>query len=194
MRIQTFMNYIDDIPKENIYYLGKGGTPGKAGILQAIGGWEVWLQVELANELITAQEVHKIEREYGYPSRAQARCDIYVERNIGSHCESTYIELKCINYKSANPKKNVIQGFIADIDKMRNLLPRGAYGIASMVTYDSPKNIANAITEAKKQIALGDVHIGAIWYECNELERHKLSAISGEEEPTVMFVSYECTK
>lgn len=89
------------------------------------GGWEIWLQVEIALTFVTLGGQGTCEREIAYPSGQQntpyiaynpgynppawavpnpsARCDFYLHRSNGTaQQDDTYIELKCVNPNAYN--------------------------------------------------------------------------------------------
>ncbi|WP_454018843.1 hypothetical protein [Azospirillum sp. Marseille-Q6669] len=107
------------------------------------GGWEVWLQLEIAHGFLNIPGNWTCEREQPYPStnggnpflsytavgpawgvsanrRAAARADFYLCRNAGI-ADDVYIELKCINQTHANPIHDAWGRFEADIIKQQTL-------------------------------------------------------------------------
>lgn len=139
MRIEQFMKSFCSTDLATAYRLASGIEPEKNIDFKKIGGWEVWMQVELAKGLIREESIDKIEREKQYPGH-QIRCDLYAERSVGQRLK-VYIELKCINYKTQNPQERVLDGFVADCQKLKARLPQYEIGIAACVTYDSPAHI-----------------------------------------------------
>ncbi|MDQ2104619.1 hypothetical protein [Azospirillum isscasi] len=107
------------------------------------GGWEVWLQLEIAHGFLTVAGNWTCERERPYPStnagnpyltyaaggpawgvtnniNAAARADFYLHRNAGV-ADDAYIELKCISPTNANPIQDAWNRFQADIVKQQTL-------------------------------------------------------------------------
>lgn len=81
------------------------------------GGWEVWLQVEMACYLRDRAEEGanvQIKREVLYPG-TQKRCDFFI--SYGGDRDETYIELKCQNACASNPPNDITNRFINDIKK-----------------------------------------------------------------------------
>lgn len=86
------------------------------------GGWEVWLQAEIAYALGTSDIRRKFTREKPYPGDPlQRKCDFYVERDGNVSKDETYLELKCINSGVDNPFENARNRFFADVVKITNV-------------------------------------------------------------------------
>lgn len=103
------------------------------------GGWEVWLQVELARHIKRCREGnHLFVREQRYPQiqrmpRNQEEqellagtnkyCDFYaaIDRGRAGLYDETYIELKCINPCDPNPCASALRRFGDDINKVKEL-------------------------------------------------------------------------
>ena len=84
------------------------------------GGWEVWLQVEIAGYLLYIKNQGAdmcIERERFYPN-TQMRCDFYISY-LRSRDE-TYIELKCQNACAQHPLADITNRFSNDIIKQKD--------------------------------------------------------------------------
>lgn len=158
MRIDEFIKHIGATNWEKFVILATGYAN--------IGGWEGWLQTEWGMSLQSVDRSCIIEREYTYPDR-RTRCDFYIAYNMqGSRKDETYIELKCINYKMAKPIEKAYQGFIDDIEKIRNNLGDSGElgnGFAVMVSYCMPCEIAELINSTnqvlKRGIPLGEVEV-----------------------------------
>ncbi len=124
------------------------------------GGWEVWLQVEIALAFVNQGGQRVCVREEPYPSgqlpnrwvtylapnagtsanAAQAaRCDFYLHRPAlpNQQLDDTYVELKCINPNAANPLADAWNRFNADITKIRAIGQVNPLlnGIALLATY-----------------------------------------------------------
>jgi hypothetical protein len=124
------------------------------------GGWEVWLQIEIALTFVNLGGNRICDREAPYPSGQVAnpwignnpaappayipvanpgiRCDFHLHHPAGIGLQDdTYVELKCINPNAVNPLNDAWQRYNDDIDKIRNIeainpiLP----GIAVLATY-----------------------------------------------------------
>lgn len=132
------------------------------------GGWEVWLQVEIALAFLNPNVRRICTREQQYPSgnpaapnitynpaavppvgataAAGARCDFLTQRGGGGvgQTDDTYVELKCINAsQGAGAAANAMQRFNDDIDKLRRIhaFNNQIQGIALLATHDAPNNI-----------------------------------------------------
>jgi hypothetical protein len=85
-------------------------------ILQLKGGWEAWLQVEAAFQLLKdLGEGAAAAREQNYPAPDNARrADIYLKPAKGA---DIYVELKVQNA----PNDNILTRFLADVGKIKGL-------------------------------------------------------------------------
>lgn len=61
------------------------------------GGWEVWLQVEIAAHIASQPGFQQIEREVAYPN-SHDRCDFKISLITLGHNDDTYIVIE--NYAS----------------------------------------------------------------------------------------------
>jgi hypothetical protein len=86
------------------------------------GGWEVWLQVELAMHLRDKTDLHNVTviRECPYPG-SRLRCDFFF--SYGDRRDPTYVELKCQLPGSDDPIPEALSRFKEDIGKQRSFLP-----------------------------------------------------------------------
>ncbi|QCO14706.1 hypothetical protein D3869_05415 [Azospirillum brasilense] len=107
------------------------------------GGWEVWLQLEIAHGFLTIGGNWTCDREWPYPSTnagapfltyaaagpawgttanpvAAARADFYLRR-AAIPADDVYIELKCINPTHATPLQDAWNRFNADVVKQQTL-------------------------------------------------------------------------
>lgn len=106
------------------------------------GGWEVWLQVEIALAFVTFEEGRICIREDTYPSgdaekpfiaynrgsntaefvakkNSSARCDFHLHRRDNFRPQDdTYVELKCINPNTNHPEKDAMNRFFDDLNKI----------------------------------------------------------------------------
>ena len=84
------------------------------------GGWEVWMQVEIAyafSQTLTDVDRFVFEREKTYPDEDK-RCDFYMGINgAAGDLDPTYMELKCINPFDLEPSKSAIVRYLVDIKK-----------------------------------------------------------------------------
>lgn len=69
---------------------------------QLRGGWEVWLQVEIASHMATSANFLGFEREIAYPGVGD-KCDFKITMRGAAQGDVTYVELKCINPNTASP-------------------------------------------------------------------------------------------
>lgn len=125
------------------------------------GGWEVWLQVEIALAFVNQEEGTRIcQREEPYPAEIEnqwitysnqtgvaqvtshrnqaARCDFCLCRhNPHGQMDYTYVELKCINPNAPNPLQDAWERFDSDIRKVQAIrqLNLQVPWIALLVTY-----------------------------------------------------------
>jgi hypothetical protein len=109
-----------------------------AGAPQFRGGWEGWLQVEIARTFLAQGGNAVCEREMPYPDgngayvsyvpatgqaapgaagNGAARCDFYLQRNAGI-LDQTYLELKCSNSLAPQPATDAWARFDNDITKI----------------------------------------------------------------------------
>ncbi|MGH6870890.1 MAG: hypothetical protein ACREHE_05220 [Rhizomicrobium sp.] len=107
------------------------------------GGWEGWLQVEIARTFIAAQVNNVCEREMRYPdgqgtyvsynpingaqggaNGAQAaRADFFLQRPVAIGVQDqTFLELKCSNALAGNPVQDAWARFDADIAKITAIM------------------------------------------------------------------------
>ncbi|CAO3373066.1 hypothetical protein [Azospirillum argentinense] len=107
------------------------------------GGWEVWLQLEIAHGFLNIAGNWTCDREWPYPSTnaaapfltytaagpawgttanpvAAARADFYLRRTVGM-ADDVYIELKCINPTHATPLQDAWNRFHGDVVKQQTL-------------------------------------------------------------------------
>jgi len=140
MRAKPFLQYLQ------AYY-----NPQTAAFLADTpdirGGWEVWLQVEIARTFVSLNQNWICERELSYPSgnlfnpyltydadddlapvgttsnaRYAARCDFFLYRKESiSIADETYIELKCINPSVQYPHRDAWTRFKKDVIKIQAL-------------------------------------------------------------------------
>lgn len=102
------------------------------------GGWETWLQVEIARTFIKKYNAQLCIRELPYPSatkgkylnsngqtvtdvRSAARTDFFMQRPSGFSTDDTYIELKCTNNASDYPVSDAWTRFQSDIGKISTM-------------------------------------------------------------------------
>ncbi|GGX80977.1 hypothetical protein [Vogesella alkaliphila] len=128
---------------------------------QLKGGWEGWLQVEIASLFLSNDWMQGCEREVPYPAppnsdyrylayaagvqnarqtndyRSAARCDFVLERNSKERVDSTHFELKVIRPNTDNPLADAWGRFYADVDKIMALTKANPTinGIALLATY-----------------------------------------------------------
>ena len=124
------------------------------------GGWEVWLQIEIAKTFMNIDSTVSFYREYPYSNQAHAnapwisynratkrasytssrksasKCDFFMVHSGGR--DQTYLELKCINpNKVSGPNADAWKRYNDDMDKIvgvTNLDPN-INGIALLATY-----------------------------------------------------------
>jgi hypothetical protein len=101
------------------------------------GGWEGWLQVEIARKFLDVNGAQVCAREVPYPSgqngqyvtpdggltndlRFAARADFYLRRK-GSSVDETYLELKCTNQYADDPVDDAWKRFHKDVAKIINV-------------------------------------------------------------------------
>ncbi len=127
-----------------------------ASVQRFKGGWEGWLQVELAKHLyaLLGQYHVEIERERRYPDRP-IRCDFYFSYGIAGKDE-TYIELKCQNPMAQNPLQDIGDRFAEDLEKaisqkMLVSCLAACYGIPRAVDEKIHEAIEKAKSEAAKK-------------------------------------------
>lgn len=143
MRIEQFLEYVKQY---DIQYLQDIICDKRLR-----GGWEVWLQVELAKHLLGIEELNniQIEREVTYPSNLR-RCDLFISYNGGR--DETYIELKCQNVSAYNPVKDVFGRFQNDIAKQKSLSNTNIAGFCLAVVRCTFKDIVSALDELDNEI------------------------------------------
>jgi hypothetical protein len=109
MRIQQFFEAMCDYDFSRAAGLAVSG--------KIMGGWESWLQVELAMYLVGKLADARIIREMTYPDEA-ARCDFYIE--YGGGRDPTYVELKCQLPGRGDTINDALLRFQRDIAKQKN--------------------------------------------------------------------------
>jgi len=135
MRVQPYLNWLS----ENY------DTARASAIAQQTnfkGGWEGWLQVEIAMTFLEKNEAQTCTREVPYPApafgqssgqyitkdgtytdnaNAAARADFMLQRTGGS-VDETYVELKCSNFKEGgNAVSDAWKRFFDDVQKITNV-------------------------------------------------------------------------
>lgn len=143
MRIEQFLEYVKQYDIQNLQDI--------ICDKRLRGGWEVWLQVELAKHLLGIEELNniQIEREVKYPSNL-GRCDLFISYNEGY--DQTYIELKCQNVSAYNPVKDVFGRFQNDIAKQKSLSNTNIAGFCLAVVRCKFNAMASAIGGIKTVI------------------------------------------
>lgn len=145
MRAQNFLNTLLAAHGANAANLNLARAATLAQNANLRGGWEVWLQVEIAQCLMTYQANWACVREAPYPSfnnalnpyltygagvgagvtanaNAAARCDFFLRRAVpNAIADDTYLELKVISAAAANPLNDAWGRFAADINKQAAL-------------------------------------------------------------------------
>lgn len=128
------------------------------------GGWEAWLQVEIAITFVSYSDGWECEREAGYPSgdlnnpwlsydrqagiattvrhlNHASRCDFYLHRSAAQDRprDDTYFELKCMNLNAHDPVRDAWERFNSDIYKIEAVTQtnRLINGIALLASYGS---------------------------------------------------------
>jgi hypothetical protein len=156
MRAQQFLIFL----QQN--YAGWQRAAGLANNQNIQGGWEAWLQVEIALTVVQANNQLVCQREAPYLTgnldspfigytggpnplaRAvanqnnAARCDFYLYRPDGvSIQDNTYVELKCINPNSFAPLDDAWNRFRNDITKIKTIsnVNQALPGIALLATF-----------------------------------------------------------
>lgn len=123
------------------------------------GGWEGWLQVEIARTFVNLGGGRICEREVQYPSGHDApnqyirsnlgvyqagpapgiRCDFYLHHPEGGQQDDTYLELKCIIPIAFHPAAvdDAWFRFRGDITKIRNIsdVNNSINGIAVLASF-----------------------------------------------------------
>lgn len=124
------------------------------------GGWEVWLQIEIALTFVNQGGNRVCDREAYYPSgqlpnrwignnpaappeyiavaNPGIRCDFHLHRPAGGGLQDdTYVELKCINPNAVNPLNDAWLRYSNDINKIRDIavVNPNLPGIAVLATY-----------------------------------------------------------
>ena len=116
MRSQAFLDRMSN------YNFGKAKAIANWHDLR--GGWEVWMQVEIAAHMSTFQGFQRLEREVPYPAppaQGGERCDFKIVMTERLQTDDTYIELKCINPNTANPLADIDRRFRDDFAKIERL-------------------------------------------------------------------------
>jgi len=108
-----FISFVSDVGKE----LHKQLDNVRDLAQNVIGGWEVWLQVQIYLRMKKAAGVAEFRREVPYP-RGNARCDFVISPSKGSNI---WVEPKV--QRIADPQQPV-NDFIADINK----IPKEGFG------------------------------------------------------------------
>lgn len=125
------------------------------------GGWEVWLQVEMACYLRDRAEEGanvQIKREVPYPG-TQKRCDFFI--SYGGGRDETYIELKCQNACASNPLNDVTYRFINDIEKQRDPVIKNFPGFCLAVVRCSGDDVRTIYSNLHSRLGY--------WTSCNVL-------------------------
>ncbi|MCB8836507.1 hypothetical protein [Aurantimonas sp. VKM B-3413] len=142
MRVQPFLTTILQAYQDNPRYIDLDKASYFASTVQLRGGWEVWLQLEIASVFMQAsQGSQTCDREYPYPAQgggylaynaangavtvvpnanAASRCDFFLHRTAGM-ADDTYLELKCILAAGPDPLNNAWNRFHADVAKQQAL-------------------------------------------------------------------------
>lgn len=116
MRSQTFLDYMRS------YNFSKAKSISRWHDLR--GGWEVWMQIEIAAHIASYPGFQRIEREVLYPLQpalARERCDFKIVVTNRMQTDDTYIELKCMNPSADRPLADINQRFSVDITKIERL-------------------------------------------------------------------------
>ena len=139
MRAQTFLRFLND-------HYDHTRAASLATNTNIRGGWEIWLQVEIAYTFVNLGGSRLCDREIPYPSgnnnnryisydsrrmlnqarvepngNSAARCDFYLSRRLQNDIgimDDTYVELKCINPNTNNPLNDAWSRFYSDINKI----------------------------------------------------------------------------
>lgn len=160
MRTQTFL--------ENLGTRYNANEAQRLASLPGIhGGWEVWLQIEIAKTFMDIDSTVSFYREQPYSNslnanapwisyNKQTKIATYTaNRNSASKCDffmvhsggrdQTYLELKCINPNNNNPLNDAWTRYNQDIDKIIgiNTLDPNINGIALLATYGTFPSIPN---------------------------------------------------
>lgn len=141
MRCQQLLTTIEDAFNHGYINLERASVFARNDRIR--GGWEVWLQLEIAHAFLHADGNWTCEREQPYPSTSQrrqfltysavagvagtatkrnaaARADFFLHRTQGM-ADEAYIELKCINATRNNAVLNAWGRFEADVVKQQIL-------------------------------------------------------------------------
>jgi hypothetical protein len=139
MRAQELLNFLNRKynPPETASYLASHDD--------IRGGWEVWLQVEIAlriciedKQICTREQPYRDPNQGGYfrldgtntPNQAHAaRCDFHLARREGP-ADEIYVELKCINQGTGDPLGDAWNRYRADITKLKTIA--GASGQSAL--------------------------------------------------------------
>lgn len=165
------------------------------------GGWEVWLQVELALFLKDKMgedninfERERIYREFGIDSNQ--RCDFLISyggAGTGGY-DNTFIELKCQNpYGKPNPLTDALKRFQSDIEKVR-AIPEHPIIACMLVCYGTIDKVAEGMVNLDMEQIWKEQHI----YLCDDSEIVKRkgtgedeSEDDGEEHLYILYVEIE---
>lgn len=154
MRAQPFLQFL-----QNNYNPAQAAN--LANNVNVRGGWEVWLQIEIALTFVNQGGNRICDREAPYPSglggvnpwignnpvppppyipvpNPGIRCDFHLHHPAGVGLQDdTYVELKCINPNVANPLIDAWNRFGNDINKIQNVavINPNLNGIAVLATY-----------------------------------------------------------
>ncbi len=158
MRAQTFLRFLND----NYDHRRAANLATNTNIR---GGWEIWLQVEIAYTFVNIGGSRACAREIPYPSgnnnnryisydsrrmqnparleqngNSAARCDFYLSRRLQNDrgiADDTYVELKCINPNTNNPLDDAWNRFYSDINKIQAIsgVNNQINGVALLATY-----------------------------------------------------------
>lgn len=152
MRAQNFLQTIlDGYNINQSINLPRAATLAQSQSIR--GGWEVWLQLEIAHCFLQSVGNWLCERERAYPAtqantyltpaggltntlNSAAKCDFYLRRTQGIS-DDTHVELKCISQTSANPIADAWNRFGQDVLKQQTLKGANATlnGISVLATF-----------------------------------------------------------
>lgn len=116
------------------------------------GGWEQWVQAEVAAYILKQNSAYDILREENIYEGSQLRADWVLNRGIDESA-TIAVELKCQRGSDLEGKEFLI-GIESDINKLQNLLP-GSIGKGVVGIYYSQQ----AINKIKQQYP-GHLHEG----------------------------------
>lgn len=152
MRYTQFFENLKQLDYGKIYELATKGDVN--------GGWEIWLQVEIASCLTKKFQgrIYHTKREIPYEDGSGRKCDFviwyeYIGDSSGEQHDVSYIELKCINPCVVSPQTDALYRYHEDIIKADSISGM----VACMLVYYGDIGYAKRYLSDKAK--LDEIHV-----------------------------------